>query len=131
VIGANVAVEHIDCVTEESRNGPTRVDGVGPRPQAGARTRTRRVEDGVIAILGSDETVPHIVRVTAKSYDRPTRIDVGGISALKGTRASTCRVKGRNGLRKQWDGYYQGDQDDCRRHKLEFSFRKIEWFHTH
>ena len=131
MIGSNVAVEHIDGVIEESRNGSTRVDGVGPGPLAGARARTRRVEDGETAILGPDETVPHIVRVTAESYDCPKRIDVGGIGPLKGARARTCRVKGRNGLRKQWDGYYQGDQDDCRRHKLEFSFRKIEWFHTH
>ena len=35
LIGANVAVDHIGCVIEESRNGPTRVGGVGPRPLAG------------------------------------------------------------------------------------------------
>ena len=84
LIGANVAVEHIGCVIEESRNGPTRIDGVGPRPLAGARACTRRVEDGETAILGPDETVPHIVRVTAESYDCPKRIDIGGIGALKG-----------------------------------------------
>jgi hypothetical protein len=122
-------VEHIACVTEESRNSPTRVDGVGPRPLAGARARTRRVEDGESAILGSDETVPHIVRVRAESYDCPRRVDVGGIGALKGARARTRCVKCGNGLRSRC-GYRQGDQDDCRRHKLEFRFSKIEWFHT-
>ena len=117
------------CVTEESRNSPTRVDGVGPRPLAGARARTRRVEDGETAILGPDETVPHIVRVTAESYDCPRRVDVGGIGALKGPVPApgaskvvmVCADVG---------GYCQGDQDDCRRHKLEFSFCRIEWFHT-
>ena len=63
---------------------PTRVNGVGPRPLAGARARTRRVEDGETAMLGPDETVPHIVRVTAESYDCPRRADVSGIGALKG-----------------------------------------------
>src|SRR5262249_29678071 len=71
LIGANIAVEHITCVTEEPRNSPTRVYGVGARPQAGPGARTRRVEDGEAAILGPDETVPHIVRVTAESYDWP------------------------------------------------------------
>ena len=130
LIGPNVAVEHIACVTEESRNSPTRVDGVGPRPLAGARARPRRVEDGETAILGPDETVPQIVRVTDESYDFPRRTDVEGIGALKGSRARTRRVKGGNGLRRQWDGYCQGDQDGCRRHKLKFSFREIELFHT-
>ena len=109
---------------------PLGFDGVGPRPLAGGCARTRRVEDGETAILGPDETVPHIVRVTAESYDCPRRVDVGGIGALKGARARTRRVKGGNGLRRQWDGYCQGDQDGCRRHKLEFPFCEIEWFHT-
>jgi len=130
LIGANVAVEHIACVTEESRNGPTRVRGVGPRPLEGGCARTRRVEDGETAILRPDETVPHIVRVTAESYDCPRWVNVGGIGALSGARPTTRCVKGGNGLRRQWDGYCQGDQDDCRRHELEFSFRKIELFHT-
>ena len=129
LIGANVAVEYIDCVTKESRNGSTRVDRVGPCPLTGARARTRRIEDGETAILGSDETVPHIVRVTAESYDWPRRGDVGGIGALKGTRARTRRVKGGNGLRSRC-GYRQGDQNDCRWHKLKFPFCKIEWVHT-
>jgi len=128
LIGANVAVEHIDCVIEESRNSSTRVNGVGPRPLAGPRARTRRVEDGETSILGPDETVPHIVRVTAESYDWPRRGDVGGIGALKGARARTRRVKGGNGLRRYWDGNCQGDQDGCRR--MEFSFCEIEWFYT-
>jgi hypothetical protein len=100
LIGANIAVEHIACVTEESRNGPTRVYGVGPRPLAGPRARTRRVEDDETIVLGPDETVPHIVRVTAESYDRPRRADVCSIGALKGPRAGTRRVKGGNGLRR-------------------------------
>ena len=78
------------------------------------------------AIPGPDETVPHIVRVTAESYDCPRRVDVEGIGALKGPRARTRRVKGGNGLRRDWGGYCQGDQDDCRRHKLQFSFCEIE-----
>jgi len=113
-----------------SRNRPTRVDAVGPCPLAGSRARTRRVVDGETAILGPDETVPHIVRVTAESYGCPRRVDVQGIGALQGPRAGTRRVKGGNGLRRQWDGYCQGDQDGCRRHKLEFPFCEIEWFHT-
>ena len=82
-----------------SRNGPTRVDGVGPCPLAGCCASTGRVEDGETAILGPDETVPHIVRVTAESYDCPRRVDVGGIGALW-ARARTRRVKGGNGLRR-------------------------------
>ncbi len=74
--------------------------------------------------------MPHIVRVTGASYDCPGRADVEGKGALAGARARTRRVKGDNGLRRQWDGYCQGDQDGCRRYKLEFSFRRIEWFHT-
>src|SRR4029077_20019729 len=105
---------------------PTRIDGVGPRPQAGARTRTRRIEDGKTAILRPDETVPHIGRVTAESYDCPRRVDVGGIGALKRARARTRRVKGGNALRKEWGGYCQSDQDGCRRHKLQFPFGEIE-----
>ncbi len=130
LIGANVTVEHISRVIEESGNGPARVYGVGPRSLAGRCARTRRVEDGETAVLGPDETVPHIVGVTAESYDCPRRIDVGGIGALKSARARTRRVKRGNGLRNQWGGYRQGDQDGCRRHKLEFRFSKIEWFHT-
>src|SRR5262249_2221712 len=101
LIRANVAVEHIDCVTEESRNGPTRVDGVGPGPLASACARTRRVEDGETAILGPDKTVPRVVRVTAEPYDSPRRVDVCGIGALTGPRAPTRRVKGGDGLRRQ------------------------------
>ncbi len=130
LIGANIAVEHIDCVIEESCNGSTRIDGVGPRTLAGSRARTRRVEDGETAVLGPDETVPYIVRVTAESYDCPKWIDVGGIGPLKGARARTRCVKRGNGLRKQGGGYCQSDQDDCRRHKLKFSSLRIELFHT-
>ena len=100
LIGANIAVGCIDRVNEESRNGPTRVYGVGPSPLEDTCARTRRVEDGEVAILGSDETVPRIVRVTAESYDCPRRGDVGGIGALKGARAPTRRVKGGDGLRR-------------------------------
>ena len=82
-----------------SRNRPTRIDGVGPCPLAGARARPRRVEDGETAIVGPDETVPHIVRVTAESYDCPRGVDVQGIGALKRARARIRRVKARNGLR--------------------------------
>ena len=126
LIGSNVAVEHVDCIIEESRNRPTWVYGVGPRPLAGARAGTGRIEDAETTIMGPNETVPHIVRVTAESYDCPRRGDVGGIGALKGARARTRRVKGGNGLRKQWGGYCQGDQDGCRRHKLQFPFGEIE-----
>ncbi len=119
LIGANVAVGRTDKVNEESRNGPTRVCGVGPRPLAGGCARARRVEDGETAILGPDETMPRIVRITDVSYDCPGRVDVEGMRALKGTRARTRRVKGGNGLRRHWDGHCQGDQDGCRRHKLE------------
>ena len=69
--------------------------------------------------------MPHIVRVTAESYDWPRRGDVGGIGALAGPRARIRRVKGGNGLRSRC-GYCQGDQDDCRRQKLEFPFGEIE-----
>src|SRR6478752_1156551 len=115
LIGANVAVEHIACVTEESRNGPTRVRGIGPRPLEGGCARTGRVEDGETAILRPDETVPHIVRVTGASYDCPGRADVEGKGALAGARARTRRVKGGDGLRRYWARQRQGDQDDCRR----------------
>ena len=113
-----------------SRNRPTRVDAVGPCPLAGTRARTRRVVDSETAILGPDETVPHLVRVTDESYGCPRRVDVQGIGALQGPRARTRRVKGGNGLRRQWDGHCQGDQDRCRWHKLEFLSCGIEWFHT-
>jgi len=102
-----------------SRNRPTRVDGIGSRPLAGSRARTRRVDDSETAILGSDETVPHIVRVNAESYDPPRRVDAQGTGALTGPRARTRRIKGGNGLRGQWGGYCQGDQDGCRWHKFE------------
>ena len=97
--GANVTVEHVSRVIEESGNGPTRVDAIGACPLAGARARTRCVEDGKVAMIGPDETVPHITCVTAESYDCPRRIDVGGIGALKRPCARTRRVKGGDGLR--------------------------------
>ncbi len=119
-------MEHIACVIEESGNGPTRVDGVGARPLSGPGASTWRVEYGEAAILGPDETVPHIVRVTTESYDCPRRADVGGISALAGAGAPTRRVKGGNGLRTDLNGCCQGDQDGCRRDKLQFRFSEIE-----
>src|SRR4030095_204108 len=113
-----------------SRNAPTQICRVGSRALAGCCARTRRVEDGESAIVGPDETVSHIVRVTEESYGFPRWVDVQGIGALTCARARTRRVKGGNGLRRQWDGYCQGDQDGCRRHKLEFPCCEIEWFHT-
>ena len=129
-IRTSIAVDRTDCVNEPSRHRPTRVYGVGSRPLAGACARTRRIEDGEAAILGPDETVPRVGRVTAESYDCPRWVDAGGIGALKGARAPTWRVKGGNGLRRQWDGYCQGDQDGCRRHELE-SPCGIGCFHTY
>ena len=101
---------------------------------AWGRARTRRIEDGETAIFGSNETVPHIVRVSAESYDRPRRGDIQGVRALKGTRTRARRVKGGNGLRRQWDAHCQGDQDGCRRRKLESqpSFLEVNFcFHIH
>ena len=99
LIVANVGMEHIAGVTEESCNGPTRVDGVGARPLTGTRAGARRVEDGETAILRSDETMPNVTGVTAESYNWPGRGNVSGIGALKGTRACAWRVKAGNGLR--------------------------------
>lgn len=74
--------------------------------------------------------MPDIVRITAESYDCPSGVDVQGTCALKGARPRTGRVNSGNALRTDLGGYCQRDQDDCRRHKLEFSFSEIELFHT-
>src|SRR5439155_1070096 len=112
-------VDRSGPVKVESCDLPTWADCEALRTLKGPRAGTRRVECGDGAYLGPDETVPRIGRVKAESYDRPGRVDVEGIGALKGPRARTRRVKGGNGLRRYCDGHCQGDQDGCRRHKLE------------
>jgi hypothetical protein len=79
------------------------------------------------AMRFSHEAVDYIVRVEEKSGHRAVRSNAPD---LADSRARTRRVKGGNGLRRYWDGNWRGDQDGCRRHKLEFPFCEIEWFYT-
>ena len=91
---------------------------------------TGRIKHCETAISGPNESVPRTIGITAESYDGPRRADVEGGSALTGARARTRSVKGGNSLPRQFGGYCQRDEDDCRPHKLKFPFRIIEWFHT-